>query len=62
MSSKTPDDIADADDVIRLYNLLHRRDPEDETAINQYDGMTIADVFSRPWVNGVPPQDIATTR
>jgi len=43
---ESSDDIADDEAVTKLYNILHRRDPESEVMIRQFSGRKIS-IFSR---------------
>jgi GT2 family glycosyltransferase len=46
MPFKAPTDAADAEDVTKIYNLLHRRDPESKKVTDQFCGQTIASLYS----------------
>ena len=46
-AESSSDDIADDETVTKLYNILHRRDPESEVMIRQFSGRKISDIFTR---------------
>jgi O-antigen biosynthesis protein len=45
-AGKSASDIAGADGVIRIYNLMHRRDPESDTIVSDKCVKTIASIYS----------------
>jgi GT2 family glycosyltransferase len=47
MPLKAASDVADAEDVAKLYNLLLRREPENETVVSRNVGQKIADLLQK---------------